>query len=522
MEMQLPALRREEKIALQLRCLFEQRGYQLFRMGSFEEYDLYMQNRAFLMGDDIISFTAADGRLLALKPDVTLSIVKNTPADATRRIYYCENVFRRNKQSGSYREIEQMGLEYIGGDDIASEIEVLTLAAQSLAAAGNAALDLSHMEFIDAMLSLFGDEALRATARAALRDKSPHLMCAAAKSAGLSDADTARLSALVSLSGAFPAALANARAIASDFAAAQAALDELEALYQALAQTQVATKIRLDFSILNDTDYYNGLIFQGFVSGVSHAVLYGGRYDNLLRRFEKPQGAIGFALYLDALGRVDSPNGDDPTENDGFLNIALPKGRLGNDIYRLFVQAGFSCDDLIDESRKLVFEDTASRVRYYLVKPSDVDIYVEHGVADIGVVGKDVLSESGADVLELLDLNRGCCRFAIAGKPDFQEDPALPLRVATKYPNMTRRYFASQSRAVEIIQLHGSIELAPLIGLSDVIVDIVETGSTIKENNLEILAELEPSSARLIANRASWRFQGETIRTLIEKLGELL
>lgn len=517
MNFDLPALRREEIVVLKLRALFEKNGYRLFRMGSFEEYDLYMQNKPFLMGDDVISFTGADGRLMALKPDVTLSIVRNTPAGDERRVYYSENVYRRDRHTGDYREIPQVGLECISGAAGLAESKVLCLAAESLAIIGEASLDLSHMEFTGAMLAPLGDNGLRQRALAALRAKSPHEMRGVAEAAGLDATRADRLAALAGLSGPFGETLEKARLISEGVPGTARPLDGLLALGNIIEQGGVT--LRLDFSILNDADYYGGLVFQGFVRGVPRPVLAGGRYDGLLRRFDKPQGAVGFGLYLDALAEGDA-------EKNGFaasdwLNVALPKGRLGDQVYRRFEKAGLSCAGLQDKGRKLIFEDEATRVRYYLVKPTDVQIYVEHGVADIGVVGRDVLLESGADVLELLDLGLGKCRLAVAGRAGFDEDPARPLRVATKYPNVARHYYAGKSRAVELILLSGSIELAPLIGLTDVIVDIVETGSTLKENDLAVLEEIVPSSARLIANRASYRFKNAMIQDLLEKLQNL-
>lgn len=519
MEFSLPALRREEIAALQLRALFEERGYRLYRMGSFEEYDLYLQNKSFLNDEDIISFTGADGRLLALKPDVTLSIVKNTPAGETRRLYYTESVFRRSRQSGEYREINQMGLEYIGGEGAAAEAEVLRLAAASLAAVGRGALDLSHMGFVEAMLAPFVEEGQRAAALEALWAKSSHAMRAAAKAAGVSPAQGEALAQLAALAGPFDGTMAEARSLSAEIPGAQGPLDELAALCAA-AKNGGGVEYRLDFSIRGDADYYNGLVFQGYVQGVPRSVLAGGRYDNLLRRFDKPQGALGFALLLDEVGREEEAL--EAAAADEYLNVALPKGRLGNKVYALFEKAGLGCAGVLDESRKLVFEDSQNKVRYFLVKPSDVDIYVEHGAADIGVVGKDVLMESAADVLELMDLRLGKCRLAVAGRTGFAEDPARPLRVATKFPAVARRYYAAQSRQVEVIKLHGSIELAPLLGLSDVILDIVETGGTLKENDLAVLAEVAPVSARLIANRAAWRFKSETIQKLVQSLAEEL
>ena len=205
-----------------------------------------------------------------------------------------------------------------------------------------------------------------------------------------------------------------------------------------------------------------------------------------------------------------------------MLDIALPKGRLGDKVYELFSSIGYDCAAIYEDNRKLVFENPANGVRYLLVKPSDVAIYVEHGAADIGVVGKDVLLETQPDVYELLDLDLGKCRLAVAAKNGWQENLSLPLRVATKYPHVAKEYYEAQGRQIEIIKLNGSIELAPLLGLSDVIVDIVETGTTLKENNLSVYATVAPSSARLIANKASYQFSAAEIDGICGKLREKL
>ncbi len=205
-----------------------------------------------------------------------------------------------------------------------------------------------------------------------------------------------------------------------------------------------------------------------------------------------------------------------------MLNIALPKGRLGDKVYELFSSIGYDCAAIYEDNRKLVFENNASGVRYLLVKPSDVAIYVEHGAADIGVVGKDVLLETRPDVYELLDLRLGKCRLAVATKNGWQENLSLPLRVATKYPRVAKEYYEAQGRQIEIIKLNGSIELAPLLGLSDVIVDIVETGTTLRENDLRVYADVAPSSARLMANKASYQFSAAEIDGICERLRERL
>ena len=179
---------------------------------------------------------------------------------------------------------------------------------------------------------------------------------------------------------------------------------------------------------------------------------------------------------------------------------------------------GYGCPGLTDGSRKLIFEDDGGITRYFWVKPSDVDIYVERGAADIGVVGRDILLEHNPDVYELLDLGFGKCRMCVAGMVGSDPNPNRTIRVATKFPNIARAYYAAKSREIEIIKLSGSIELAPILGMSDVIVDIVETGSTLKENNLEVKDTVCDISARLIVNKAAYRFKNEEVRELVEKI----
>ena len=202
------------------------------------------------------------------------------------------------------------------------------------------------------------------------------------------------------------------------------------------------------------------------------------------------------------------------------LNVALPKGRLGERVYTMFANAGFPCPSILEPNRKLIFENEECGVRYFWVKPSDVAIYVEHGAADIGIVGKDILLEYEPDVFDLCDLGMGKCRVAVAGKRDFHDNPERSLKVATKFVNITKNYYSSIGRNIEIFKLNGSIELAPILGMTDVIVDIVETGTTLKENNLEVITEIMPISAHLIANKASYRFKTEDIDILKRELSK--
>lgn len=203
-----------------------------------------------------------------------------------------------------------------------------------------------------------------------------------------------------------------------------------------------------------------------------------------------------------------------------MINIALPKGRLGEKVYDIFEKVGYGCPSILENNRKLIFENEETGVRYFWVKPSDVAIYVERGAADLGVAGKDILLEYSPDVFELLDLDIGKCRMCVAAKKDFRDDLDRTLRVATKFSKIAADFYAGKSREIDIIKLNGSIELAPILGLSDVIVDIVETGTTLRENDLEVVETIIPISARLIANKVSYKFNHEEISRLCGRVSE--
>ena len=204
-----------------------------------------------------------------------------------------------------------------------------------------------------------------------------------------------------------------------------------------------------------------------------------------------------------------------------MINVALPKGRLGEKVYDMFEKAGYECPSIKEVNRKLIFTNEEKGISFFWVKPSDVSIYVERGAADIGVCGKDILLEYAPDVYELVDLKMGKCRMAVASKKDFFDDGQKVLRVATKFTNIAKNFYASKCRDIDIIKLNGSIELAPILNLSDVIVDIVETGATLKENDLDVIETIVPISARLISNKSSFKFKTKQIEDIASKLREL-
>ena len=205
-----------------------------------------------------------------------------------------------------------------------------------------------------------------------------------------------------------------------------------------------------------------------------------------------------------------------------WISVALPKGRLGDQVYDMLERSGYDCPEIRSGSRKLIFENEEVGVRYFEVKPTDVVKYVERGSADVGIAGKDILAEYSPDVFELLDLKTGVCRMAVAAKRDFRDDRRRTLIVATKFAKIASDFYASQGRDIDIIHLNGSIELAPILSLSDVIVDIVETGTTLKENDLTERETIVPISARLIANKASYKFQSDAIGKIVASMAKQL
>ncbi len=295
----------EDRISLRLRALYEQYGYGRYRMGKFEPYDMYLANRKFLKSETVITFTDPGGRLMALKPDVTMSIVKNTPDDAvSRKLYYAENVFRMAHGSMEYREISQIGIESIGCGDIYSEAEVLLLALKTLELISEEyLLCVGNMGFADAVFrscGLAGDE--YETAAEYIRQKNTGALAALADRLAL-DAERRRLLLTVA---SVSAPLTDAIRTFADLPLPEEAADrlsELRELGEILRTWGYADRVRVDFSIINDMDYYNGIVFRGFIPGAPRAVLSGGRYDNLMRRFGKRQNAVGFALYSGELSR---------------------------------------------------------------------------------------------------------------------------------------------------------------------------------------------------------------------------
>ena len=506
-------LQTSEKIIFTLRSLYAAAGYRPYRMSKFEEYDLYAKNKDFLLSDNVITFTDTTGKLMALKPDVTLSIIKNSHdlPDEVQKVYYNENVYRVSKGTQAFKEMMQAGLECFGCISEENLLEVLCLAAESLKALSEKSmLSVSCLDLSAGLIEEMGlSSPEKKQLYQAMAERNLHEMDALCPAGDALE----MLKKLVSLNGEISAVLPALEALLPGNAALSAFLSVMEKM----SQSSLSAYVRIDFSVTDDVNYYNGIVFKGYIQGIPDAVLSGGQYDRLMKKLHRKSHAIGFAVYTDLLDRLEDHETKAKADDD-FVNVALPKGRLGEKIYKCFAQAGYECPALLEPNRRLIFENTEKKIRYFWVKPSDVAIYVERGAADMGVAGKDILLEYQPDIFELMDLDTGKCRMAVAGPRDFKDDTSRTLKVATKFSNIARTFYQSRGRDIDIIHLNGSIELAPILGLSDVIVDIVETGATLKENNLDVIETIVPISARLIANRAACKFKKEQIEKIVSGL----
>jgi len=510
MEINESVLQRSERDIFALREVYLRHGFCPYRMSKFEEYDLYARNKDFLVSDNVITFTDTDGKLMALKPDVTLSLIKNSidEPEQIKKVFYNENVYRVSKGSGAFKEIMQAGVECFGKVDESAVCEVLKMAAESLRIfSKDSVLAISNIDVINEFISKITDNNQeKAKIYKAVADRNLFAL----DDIDCDKKDLENLKELVSIYGGIEEVVPQLKKLGVSDEAFFNVLEDLE-------KSEFADIFRLDFSVTDDINYYNTIVFKGFIRNIPVPVLSGGQYDKLMAKMRRKSKAIGFAVYTDELEYIE---GQKVQPDDDFINIALPKGRLGENVYKIFAKAGFDCPSILEENRKLIFENPENKIRFFWVKPSDVAIYVQRGAADLGVAGKDILLEYEPDVDELLDLKMGKCKMAVAGLNGFKDDQDRTLRVSTKFTRIAQNFYQSKGRDIDIIHLNGSIELAPILGLSDVIVDIVETGTTLKENNLSVVETIVDITARLISNKASYKFKSERIEKIVGELAK--
>lgn len=534
-----------ERLSYKVMSNFAKRGYTRYKVGKFEEYDLYAKNRSFLLANEVLSFTDLNGKLMALRPDITLSIVKNVVLEEnkTEKLFYSENVYRPNESMKGFQESSQTGLECIGCVGAQEEKEVIELACESLQTIScESVLSIANVELLKGILKKL-PASIEKDVLTYMQLRNLEGLAKLCQSVQANADVQEKIEELASLYGSLEETLPRLASIVQFFENEE--LTQTYKNFENLCKTldTKETKFVIDFSIISDLDYYSGIVFHGFVPNSKSNVLSGGRYDNLLTKMGKQGAAIGFALYLEKLNDVFSgalndeatedagskeneeatlqacvKNAEKPQKPQKVLRVALPKGRLGKSAYEKFEIAGFGGANIEEESRKLVFESKSTcpiKLVYFWVKPTDVAKYVEQGSADIGIVGRDILLEYKQDVLQLANLDIGKCALYMAAPENFSYDHKQTLRVATSYPRITQAYYLSKSQDVDIIKLHGSVEIAPLLELADCIVDIVETGKTLKENNLFPKEKIEDISAWFVANKTSFNFKYEDIQELL-------
>lgn len=515
--------RQLRQVEQRVRQALEARGYSEVITPAIEFYDVFAHANPALAQESILKMVDRAGRICVARPDNTTPIARIA---ATRlegvqlpvRFYYSQKVFRSVTEGHGHKsEFLQVGAELIGTDGLQADLDLLTAAFHALEQAGGSGfrIELGHAEIYKALIEALGVDAQTAESiRRLIEDKS---------FAALGDAlapyqGSAAYEALCAMPHLFGGVevldtvehlTGNMRVLA--------AVTYLRRLYTALEQAGFGTSVMIDLGLVHEMDYYTGVMFRGYLGGTGAAILSGGRYNALCAKFGRDLPAAGFGINVERIAEVGSQSANTPMRDT--VRIALTKGRLEKKTLARMKAAGYDISELETPSRKLIFRLPETQVEVVLAKAADVITYVEHGVCDLGVVGKDTIMEKGGSFYEMVDLGFGKCRFALATQKGKQIYGLCRTPViATKYPAVTRAFFHCKNMDVEIIKIEGSVELAPLLELADAIVDIVETGSTLQENGLEVIEEVAPVSARVIVNLAAAKLRKADIQRVIEAL----
>lgn len=517
------ALRQTENA---LRTALEERGYSEIITPSVEYFDVFAQANPELDQENMLKIIDRSGRICVARPDNTTPIARIA---ATRlddaalpvRLYYSQKVFRSVVGGHGHKgEFLQVGAELIGADGLEADKDILSAAFGALTGTGadNFRIELGHAEIYKALIEELGvDDKTAESVRRLIENKSFAALGDALAPYGDRPAAKA-LRAMPQLFGGMEVLdeveglTGNVRVLG--------AVSYLRRLYKALDEAGYGSRIMIDLGLVHEMDYYTGVMFRGYIGGAGAAILSGGRYNALCAKFGKDMPAGGFGIDVESVAESlqGAARPEAATRRD-TVRIALTKGRLEKKTLALLKAAGYDISELETGSRKLIFALPDSGVEIVLAKAADVITYVEHGVCDMGVVGKDTIMEKGGSFYEMVDLGFGKCRFALATKKgkDVYGGYKTPV-IATKYPAVTKAFFNRKNMDVETIKIEGSVELAPLLELADAIVDIVETGTTLKENGLEVIEDVAPISARVIVNLASAKMKKAAIQKVIAAL----
>ncbi len=523
---------RRMKLKLKLHDVLKDFGYKDIGTPSFEFFDIFANEIGTTPSNELYKFFDNDNNTLVLRPDFTPGVARAAAKyfiqkDEVVKLSYMGNVFANNSSyQGKLKEKSEIGAEYMGDGSCRADAEMIKLAIELLKEAGidDFQVCIGNAEYFKGLCRQAGlNEALELELRQAISNKNTFLSKEILDDNNCSPEISEAILNIIEYFGNYEV-LEKAKKDAKGERAISA-IKRLEDVYLCIKEYGMEDRITFDLGMLSKYNYYTGIIFRAYTPCVGEAVIKGGRYDDLLSKFGKDSPAVGLTMSLDevitALNNTGSKDLKDP-----YLTFALTKGRLAFKTLDALEKIGISCEEMRDkETRKLIFVNEEKKLKFFLAKGPDVPTYVEYGAADIGVVGKDTIMEENRKLYEVLDLGFGKCRMCICG-PKEAEDLLKHhemIRVATKYPNITRDYFQNRKhQTVDIIKLNGSIELAPIVGLSEVICDIVETGSTLKENGLFVLEEVCPLSARMVVNQVSMRLEAKRIYDIINALKKTL
>lgn len=515
--------RRLRAVEQRVRQSLEDRGYSEVITPAIEYYDVFAQANPAVGQENMLKIIDRAGRICVVRPDNTTPIARIAAtrlegAELPVRLYYSQKVFRSIAEGHGHKsEFLQVGAELIGSDGLEADLDILTAAFSALeqAEAGSFRIELGHAEIYKALIEALGvDEQTAEDIRRLIENKS---------FAALGDAlapyqGSAAYQALCAMPQLFGGVevldqvehmTGNMRVLA--------AVAYLRRVYTALEQAGFGESVIIDLGLVHEMDYYTGIMFRGYLGGAGAAILAGGRYNALCAKFGRDLPAAGFGIDVERI--AETGREADNRQVRDTIRIALTKGRLEKKTLARMKAAGYDINELESPSRKLIFRLPDTNIEVVLAKAADVITYVEHGVCDLGVVGKDTIMEKGGSFYEMVDLGFGKCRFALATKKGktVYGNYRTPV-IATKYPEVTRAFFSRKNMDVETIKIEGSVELAPLLELADAIVDIVETGSTLKENGLEVIEDVAPISARVIVNLASAKMNKTAIQRIISDL----
>ena len=520
-----------------LHQVFAEYGCLDIQTPTFEYFDVFSNQIGTTPSKDLFKFFDTEGNTVVLRPDFTPSIARCVakyfePEQEPVKLCYMGNTFTNaSNYQGRLKETTQCGVEYVGDGSAKADAQMLSMVVDCIKAIGIEEFQISvgHAGFFDALLDAASLRRKQANDLRDLLNNKNFLGVEEFVEKLEIEEELKKLFLLLADFDITDEDLANAKVWSSAYPRIAKAMDSLDELNNNLKENGIEKYVSFELGTISNYEYYTGIIFAGYTYGLGEPIVKGGRYDTLLSNFDKDAPAIGFAFVVDqlltAVNKLSAEKQELAAE-ERYLTFALGKGRLAKKTLQLFEQIGITCEEIFDpNTRKLIFINEDLKLRFFLSKGPDVPTYVEHGAADIGIVGKDTILEEGRNIYEVLDLGFGNCRMCICGPESAKEllKHQEQIRVATKYPQIAKDYFYNEKhQTVEIIKLNGSIELAPIVGLSDVICDIVETGATLRENGLDVLEEVCPLSARMVVNEVSMKMENERITKLIRDLKKVL